>query len=253
MHFFQFHVGDYRAATAHLSNDEDLAYRRLLDMYYDTEQPIPLDIQFVSRRLRLPVDCIQVVLDDFFVHSEQGWMHKRCQEEIVKYQRMKDGGRNGANKRWAKDSNGEAIPPLSPTQSPPNANQEPITNNHKPVTNNKNDVACPADVSPDCWEAFIAHRKAVKALVTERVVNTMRNEADKAGIPLEDALDEVVARGWKGFKAEWYKPHTRTEQPRKTQYQLQQEAIARSIGLIPRESTFVGETVDVEAITTRLG
>lgn len=115
----------------------------------------------------------------------------------------------------------------------------------------KNAVACPSDVSQDCWDAFITHRKAVKALVTDRVVNTIRNEADKAGIPLEDALDEVVARGWKGFKADWYKPQFRAEQPRKTQHQLNQEAIARSIGLIPKE-TRLGDCDVIEASTRYL-
>ena len=106
----------------------------------------------------------------------------------------------------------------------------------------KNAVACPSDVSPDCWEAFITHRKAVKALVTDRVVNTIRNEADKAGISLEDALDEVVARGWKGFKSDWYKPQIRSEQPRKTQHQLNEEATARALGLIPKKDFYDVET-----------
>lgn len=125
------------------------------------------------------------------------------------------------------------------------------TETERKTETKKNAVACPADVSPDCWDAFMTHRKAVKALVTDRVVNTIRNEADKAGIPLEDALDEVVARGWKGFKADWYKPQIRTEQPRKTQHQLNQEAIARSIGLIPKE-TRLGDCDVIEASTRYL-
>jgi uncharacterized protein YdaU (DUF1376 family) len=43
MHYYKFNIADYRSATAHLTNEEDLAYRRLLDMYYDTEVPIPND------------------------------------------------------------------------------------------------------------------------------------------------------------------------------------------------------------------
>ncbi len=62
MYYYQFHIGDYRAATSHLNNEEDLAYRRLLDMYYDTESCIPLDTQWVSRRIRIAHD---VVLSDF--------------------------------------------------------------------------------------------------------------------------------------------------------------------------------------------
>ena len=45
MFHYKRHIGDYRSATAHLTNDEDLAYMRLLDYYYETESPIdkPLD------------------------------------------------------------------------------------------------------------------------------------------------------------------------------------------------------------------
>ena len=79
MHYFQFHIGDYRAATAHLSNEEDLAYRRLLDMYYDTEQPIPADTQWVARRIRMPEIVIKTVLQDMFVEAENGsWTNERA-------------------------------------------------------------------------------------------------------------------------------------------------------------------------------
>jgi len=85
MHYYDFHIGDYRSATSHLNNEEDLAYRRLLDMYYDTEQPIPLDIQWVSRRLRLGSDVVQTVLNDMFEHTDNGYKNKRADEEIQAY------------------------------------------------------------------------------------------------------------------------------------------------------------------------
>jgi len=40
MHSFQFHIGDYKSHTHHLSLIEDLAFRRLLDHYYLHEVPI---------------------------------------------------------------------------------------------------------------------------------------------------------------------------------------------------------------------
>jgi hypothetical protein len=67
MYYYQFHIGDYRADTAHLSNDEDLAYRRLLDMYYDLENPIPIYTEWVYRRLRLDYEVVLRVLKDFFI------------------------------------------------------------------------------------------------------------------------------------------------------------------------------------------
>lgn len=69
----------------------------------------------------------------------------------------------------------------------------------------KTNVTKPDDVSDDLWADFLAHRKQKKAIVSERVINTIRNEAKIAGWTLEEALDEVILRDWRGFKAEWVK------------------------------------------------
>lgn len=69
----------------------------------------------------------------------------------------------------------------------------------------KTSVVKPDDVSDDLWADFLAHRKQKKAIVSERVINTIRNEAKIAGWTLEEALDEVILRDWRGFKAEWIK------------------------------------------------
>jgi uncharacterized protein YdaU (DUF1376 family) len=97
MHYYQFNISDYRSATVHLSNDEDLAYRRLLDMYYDSENKIPLDTQWVARRLRLDTTTVENVLNDMFVKHEDGWFNARCQDVIQQYHAMAE--KNRANGR----------------------------------------------------------------------------------------------------------------------------------------------------------
>jgi len=90
MFYYSFHVGDYIHDTAHLSNEEDLAFRRLLDLYYTQEQPIPNKTQEVARRIRMAthVDTVEVVLNEFFVLDKANdcWRHKRCDETIAAYQ-----------------------------------------------------------------------------------------------------------------------------------------------------------------------
>ena len=73
------------------------------------------------------------------------------------------------------------------------------------ATKKQTSVTKPDDVSDDLWADFLAHRKQKKAIVSERVINTIRNEAKIAGWTLEEALDEVILRDWRGFKAEWVK------------------------------------------------
>jgi uncharacterized protein YdaU (DUF1376 family) len=86
MHYYQFNIGDYIKNTLHLSVMEDIAYRRLLDLYYDSEQPIPTDIPKVSRRLRMDCDVVQSVLDEFFELTEDGYRNHRADLEILYYQ-----------------------------------------------------------------------------------------------------------------------------------------------------------------------
>ena len=198
MHYYQFHIGDYRAATAHLSNDEDLAYRRLLDMYYDTEDPIPIDTDWVARRLRLDSHVIVSVLKDMFVLSELGWHHARCDKEISVYKGFSDAGKRGAAKRWGKAGDS---PPITPPIA--TINHEPITNNHKPIKERATSVACPPDVSQQVWADWLQLRKTKKASVTETVVKGARSEAAKLGWDLEKFLVEWCTRGSQGLKAEW--------------------------------------------------
>ena len=86
MIWYKFHLGDYITHTMHLSDAEDLAYRRLLDLYYMSERPIPLDTESVSRKIRLDLDITESVLKEFFEHTEEGYRNHRCDIEIAKYQ-----------------------------------------------------------------------------------------------------------------------------------------------------------------------
>lgn len=129
MHYYQFNIADYRSATTHLSNEEDLAYRRLLDMYYDTEQKIPLDTQWVSRRLRIETHVVANVLNDMFECHDDGYFHPRCDVVIKQFKEFAEAGKRGAAKRWGKPPNGEAN---NPPNEPPM-----LTTNYKPITKNQ--------------------------------------------------------------------------------------------------------------------
>ena len=86
MLWYKFWIGDYITHTTHLADAEDLAYRRLLDLYYMSERPIPLDTQSVARKIRLDLDITESVLEEFFDRFEDGYRHSRCDYEIGKYQ-----------------------------------------------------------------------------------------------------------------------------------------------------------------------
>ena len=85
MIWYKFHIGDYISHTMHLDDAEDLAYRRLLDWYYMSEKPLPLDVALVSRRIRLDEDVVSPVLKEFFEKTKNGYIHARADDEIKAY------------------------------------------------------------------------------------------------------------------------------------------------------------------------
>jgi hypothetical protein len=63
----------------------------------------------------------------------------------------------------------------------------------------------PDDVPDELWKDFKKLRSKKKAPLTELVIKRLRNEADKAGIPLTKAIETMCDRGWAGFQADWFK------------------------------------------------
>jgi hypothetical protein len=67
-------------------------------------------------------------------------------------------------------------------------------------------VATPIGVSDSVWQEFKTLRKAKKAPITQRAIDAIASEANKAGWTLEKALEECVVRGWQAFKSDWVMP-----------------------------------------------
>ncbi len=127
MHYYQFNIGDYQSHTAHLSETEDLIYRRLLDWYYLHEIPIPLDNEETARQIRMRShsNCIASLLKEYFEKTENGWIHHRADKEIAKTGDKSEKASASAKARWDKVKDANALQ----TQSEGNA-----THNTLPIT-----------------------------------------------------------------------------------------------------------------------
>ena len=128
MYFYQFNIGDYQSHTAHLSDIEDLAYRRLLDWYYLHEMPISTDVDEVARQIRMRshTESIAIVLREFFKLTDIGWINGRADIEIAKVNEKSDKARQSAKTRWLKKDDANALQP----QSEGNATHNTIHNTH---------------------------------------------------------------------------------------------------------------------------
>lgn len=124
MHYFQFNIGDYASHTRHLTVIEDLAYRRLLDLYYLQERPFNSGLTSVARQINMREyeTEVQAVLDEFFVLTDDGWANVRADKEIAHYKAKVEQASRAGKASAERRLNGRS------TDVQP-------TNNHKPITN----------------------------------------------------------------------------------------------------------------------
>lgn len=214
MNYYEHHLGDWAAATGHLTWDEDMAYTRLLRAYYHTEQAIPEGQQYRLAKAATPAQrkAVDQVLAEFFELRDGRYHQKRADEEIARYQDKQAKAKRSAQARWSEvrsqsERNANASPNAMRSHSEGNAHQTPDTRHHSStaiaVGKKTPAAAKPDQVSEPVWQSFLTLRRAKKAPVTEAAMAGIEREAKKAGIGLEQALEQCCARGWTGFKAEW--------------------------------------------------
>jgi uncharacterized protein YdaU (DUF1376 family) len=223
MHYFKFNLKDYAFATRYFDYVHHGAYLQLISLYYETEKPIPLDIDFVLKRVMASkqeeVDAVKHVLENFFVKTEDGYVQKRCDDVIAKYQAQcsvnrevgKLGGRPKANENRI---GSEKKPTENPNHKPLTINKEPV--NKEPVVVSKaTPLLKPQDVEETVWRDYLKIRNAKKSPLTETALKGLLREAEKAGKSLNQALVICVENGWIGFKADWASLKTVEDTPKK--------------------------------------
>ena len=117
---------------------QDLAYRRLLDMYYDTSKPLISDVKKLSRLLGMSEfqSDVEVILDDFFDLSELGYSQKRVDEELACYQQKADMARvNG--KKGGRPPKADRNPEETQSVNLANPEETELKAKHKPLTINQ--------------------------------------------------------------------------------------------------------------------
>ena len=257
MHYYQFNIGDYKSHTEHLTDLEDLAYRRMLDWYYLHETPLPFEPNEIARliRMRTHTDCIAVVLQEFFIRTEAGWSSHRADQEISRAGEKSSKASESAKARWSKHKYADAMR----THNESNATQDTLhktqDTEHKNTKPRKSaSIVKPESVDQKVWDDFLAIRKAKRSPMTNTALQGIQREADKAGWPLETVMQECVTRGWQGFKAEWVaiKPVDKSnmsfaERDEQTRRKRWEEMTGRKW---PTDG-FIGDTID--AYTLELG
>jgi len=91
MYYYSHNIADFDRSTRHLSRTERSIYRDLIDLYFDTEKALTLDVAALCRRIVAHTDeekaAVLGVLDEFFVETPSGWFHDDCEDQIAEYRK----------------------------------------------------------------------------------------------------------------------------------------------------------------------
>jgi uncharacterized protein YdaU (DUF1376 family) len=237
VHYYKFNIPAWSLSTAHLSLEEEAVYFRLVNFYYDTEQPIPIETQPVIRRLRLSGHeaLVAQILSEYFTQTKKGFVHDRCEEILNEYAKTagisRENGKKGGRPKKIKplqETQPEPAGLLAGTQEKPgnNPNYKPLTINQELVTKNQEpqkqpspwpgltalkDIdfskwpSLPTKETMDQWLKVRKNKKATNSQIAMDDVCAQIMEAHADGMTADNCIRQAVANSWAGFKYQWIK------------------------------------------------
>ena len=147
MNYYQFHIGDFRSGTIHMSRQMRWLYRDMLDLYYDSEKPLPLDLELLNDSIGVESaedqKLVERILRFKFTKTDEGYTNSVCEKVIAEYhskaETAKANGKLGGRPSKAKQNPKE--PSGFPSGSNPDATGNPLETllktNHEPITMNQ--------------------------------------------------------------------------------------------------------------------
>jgi uncharacterized protein YdaU (DUF1376 family) len=227
MHFYPHNIPDFNNATRHLTRVERSVYRDAIEVYYDTESPLPAsDFNRLARLLLCTTkeekEALELVLGEFFTLSDGVYYHSRCDYEIEKY-RSNSTAKAKAGKASAEARKNRSKSPVEHALNSveQNKNYELINNNQeivitpksakqdKPAKKQKEELdysVWPDQPDNKLFDDWKKVRKAKRAVITQTVIDDFGEEfrkAEKFGYSVNDCLRLAVTKGWQGFKFNW--------------------------------------------------
>lgn len=212
-YWYPFYPSRFKAATRHLTAEQDGIYRRLIDEYMETREPLPDNDIALARIAGVNENKwldAKRILYAYFTHSEGMIFHEFCDQQLdiqdKKAKKRTESAKKAAKKRWSKNQQNQEDKCDSHAQRNADAMRGNATNTNtdiKEKNNKKKKVEKPKDVSHQIWKDFKLLRQRKKAPITETALEGILNEAKKINWTLEQAMAEMCAKGWQGFEAKW--------------------------------------------------
>ena len=242
MNHYPHHIGDFNAATRHLTRIERSLYRDAIEMYYDKEGPLESDFDRLSKRLLATtaeeLDSLAFVLNEFFTLVGDEYINDRCEEELLNYRnnisfKSKAGIASAAarkirakERRGLSDDNSTGVQQVlnssstdvqqtgnrSSTEGQQNpTNHEPSTINHEPLSIKASPSAqfdfksavIGMGVDEETVIEWLRVRAKKRATNSKIALDGTMAQIYKAGLTPQQGITIAVERSWSAFNASW--------------------------------------------------
>ena len=141
MQHYRFNIDQWVLDTLHLTVEEEVTYFRLMNHYYLTEKPIPVDTGDLVKKLRLNGSEVEAVLSEKFRLAKDGWHHPEWDAKIAAVGKYRANGLKGGRPKKPKRNQNE-------TKTKPKHNQS-ITKNEILVLDKSVDKSVDNSISVD--------------------------------------------------------------------------------------------------------
>ena len=195
MHHIRWEIKEYRKDTSHLTLLEHGIYRQLLDTYYIEEQPLCADKAKLMRthcvRSAEEMQAFDNVLNDFFLLSDDGYRHAKCDEILAKIYAKSEKARQSAEARWLKNNNkSEKDAKPMRTQCEGNATHEPKNPRTQEPKNPKDGDKSPSSKNM-AFEIFVFWCDTFKKSTTTSKLTDKRLKAINARIKEGYTVEQI--------------------------------------------------------------
>lgn len=90
MNYYPFHIGDFRSGTVNMTRQARWIYRDMMDVYYDAESPLSLDLDVLCDQLGVDAADERAIVERLlrfkFAKTETGYTHEVCDRVIADWQ-----------------------------------------------------------------------------------------------------------------------------------------------------------------------
>jgi uncharacterized protein YdaU (DUF1376 family) len=177
MHSYQHNIKTFSHATRSLTRVQRSLYRDLIELYYDSEQPLPAnDFNELCRDVLAFTDDektdVKYILGKFFILTGDVYTHVYCDEQIEKYRSISTAkSMAGKASAEAKKNRAQQIANARSTRVQQNStNNKPLTINHKPITIKQEPLA-----SKDSAYAFVGQTIKITDIDYKKLTSSYPN------------------------------------------------------------------------------